>query len=268
MNLAAIVNNQTQTPEAVLFFVLAPIMVLAALGMLLVKKAVHSALLLAVVMIGLAIFYIANEAPFLGIVQIIVYTGAVMMLFLFILMLVGVDSSDSLEETIRGQRIGAILGGLGVGFLLISLISRADLGHEYLGMSLLNEEGNVKVIASILFTRYVWAFEVISALLITAALGAMVLAHRERLLPRKSQRELAAQRVRQSALPVAGLPGPGTYAQHNAVDIPALLPDGTPAASSVSSVIAARGELANPDTFRMNQSIDENEDQQRTEIGE
>ncbi len=102
MNLAAIIENQTEIPEAVLFFILAPIMVLSALGMLLVKKAVHSALLLAVVMIGLAIFYIANQAPFLGIVQIVVYTGAVMMLFLFILMLVGVDSSDSLEETIRG----------------------------------------------------------------------------------------------------------------------------------------------------------------------
>lgn len=260
MNLAEIVNNQTQAPEAVLFFILAPIMVLAALGMLFVKKAVHSALLLAVVMVGLAVFYIANQAPFLGIVQIVVYTGAVMMLFLFILMLVGVDSSDSLVETIKGQRISAILGATGVGFLLVSLLSRADLGRNYSGLDLINGEGNVQAIANTLFTRYVWAFEVISALLITAALGAMVLAHRERLLPRKSQRELAAERVRQSALPVAGLPGPGTYAQHNAVDIPALLPDGSPADSSVSKVIAARGELANPSTFRMsdkNESEDE-----------
>ena len=260
MNLAAIVNNQTQTPEAVLFFILAPIMVLSALGMLLVKKAVHSALLLAVVMVGLAIFYIANEAPFLGIVQVVVYTGAVMMLFLFILMLVGVDSSDSLEETIKGQRIGAILGSLGIGFLLISLLSRAELGRPYSGLELINGEGNVQSIAKMLFTRYVWAFEVISALLITAALGAMVLAHRERLLPRKSQRELAAERVRQSAVPVAGLPGPGTYAQHNAVDIPALLPDGTPADASVSKVISARGELANPSTFRMNSTSEAEEE--------
>ena len=260
MNIAAIVNNQTQTPEAVLFFILAPIMVLSALGMLIVKKAVHSALLLAVVMVGLAILYIANEAPFLGIVQIVVYTGAVMMLFLFILMLVGVDSSDSLEETIRGQRIGGVLGSIGVGFLLISLLNRADLGRAYSGLDLVNGEGNVQAIARTLFTRYVWAFEVISALLITAALGAMVLAHRERLLPRKSQRELAAERVRQSAVPVAGLPGPGTYAQHNAVDIPALLPDGSPADASVSKVIAARGELANPATYRMNESANDKEE--------
>jgi hypothetical protein len=93
-----------QTPETVLFWFLAPLSVLAALGMLLVKKAVHSALLLAWVMVTLAIFYIAQGAVFLGIVQVVVYTGAVMMLFLFILMLVGVDSSDSLTETITGLR--------------------------------------------------------------------------------------------------------------------------------------------------------------------
>ena len=79
-----------QGPEAALFWILAPLSVAAALGMLLVKKAVHSALLLAWVMITLAIFYIAQDAAFLGVVQVIVYTGAVMMLFLFILMLVGV----------------------------------------------------------------------------------------------------------------------------------------------------------------------------------
>ena len=96
-----------QTPETILFWVLAPLSVLAALGMLLVKKAVHSALLLAFVMITLAIFYIAQDALFLGIVQIVVYTGAVMMLFLFILMLVGVDASDSLTNYIvTGKQIG------------------------------------------------------------------------------------------------------------------------------------------------------------------
>jgi len=86
--------GSTHTPEAVLFWVMSPMAVLAALGMLLVKKAVHSALLLAWVMITLAIFYIAEDALFLGIVQVVVYTGAVMLLFLFILLLVGVVSSD------------------------------------------------------------------------------------------------------------------------------------------------------------------------------
>ena len=89
------------TGESIIFWLLAPLTVLAALGMLFVKKAMHSAILLAFVMISLAVFYLIQDAPFLGIVQIVVYTGAVMMLFLFILMLVGVDSSDSLVENIK-----------------------------------------------------------------------------------------------------------------------------------------------------------------------
>ena len=94
------------------FWILAPVMVLAALGILFVRKAVHAALLLAVVMISLAVLYAVLEAPFLFAVQIIVYTGAILMLFLFVLMLVGVDASDSVVETIRGHRVLAWLGGL------------------------------------------------------------------------------------------------------------------------------------------------------------
>src|SRR4051794_41726012 len=87
-------------------------MVLAALGILFVRKAVHAALLLAVVMIGLAVLYLVPDAPFLFSVQVIVYTGAILMLFLFVLMLVGVDASDSAVETIKGQRVVATVAGL------------------------------------------------------------------------------------------------------------------------------------------------------------
>jgi NADH-quinone oxidoreductase subunit J len=149
-----------QTPEAVMFWFLAPLSVVAALGMLLVKKAVHSALLLAWVMITLAIFYIAQDALFLGIVQIVVYTGAVMMLFLFILMLVGVDASDSLTETIPGLRPIAITAALGFGGLLVSLIGRATLGHSAYGLTAANSDGNVQALAKLLFSTYVWPFEV------------------------------------------------------------------------------------------------------------
>ena len=100
------------------FWLLAPIMVLAALGLLFVRKAVHCALLLAVVMISLAVLYAMQDAPFLFAVQIIVYTGAILMLFLVVLMLVGVDAADSLVETIRGQRPLAVLAGVGFGMLL------------------------------------------------------------------------------------------------------------------------------------------------------
>src|SRR4249919_2593047 len=99
--------------EAVLFWVLAPVMVIAALGLLFARKAVHAALATALVMVCLGVIYLIQQAPFLGAVQVFVYTGAVMMLFLFVLMLVGVDSSDSLIETIKGQRFAATLLGLG-----------------------------------------------------------------------------------------------------------------------------------------------------------
>ena len=261
MNFAAIVQDQTSNAEAVLFYVLAPITVLCAVGMLLVKKAVHSALLLAAVMISLAIFYILNEAPFLGIVQIIVYTGAVMMLFLFILMLVGVDSADSLVETIKGQRILGIVAAIGVAGLLIALVSKGNLGRQFVGLLMANGEGNVQGIARLIFVQYVWAFEVISALLITAAIGAMVLAHREPDSDKKDQRALSEERVRQTSQPAAGLPGPGTFARHNAVDIPALLPDGTTSDLSVSDVIAARGHLAKPTDYNFIETSDEDREE-------
>jgi NADH-quinone oxidoreductase subunit J len=242
-----------QGPEAALFWFLAPLAVAAALGMLLVKKAVHSALLLAWVMITLAIFYIAQDAVFLGIVQVIVYTGAVMMLFLFILMLVGVDSSDSLTETITGLRPIAITAAVGFGGLLVSLLARATLGREPIGLEVANASGNVQGLAELLFSKYVWPFEVVSALLITAALGAMVLAHHQRTNPRPTQREQAINRFRSGSLAgAAGLPGPGVFARHNAVDVPALLPDGTPAPTSISATLKARGDVLDSGQFQLN----------------
>ena len=241
-----------QTPETILFWFLAPLAVLAAIGMLLVKKAVHSALLLAWVMITLAIFYIAQGALFLGIVQVVVYTGAVMMLFLFILMLVGVDSSDSLTETITGLRPIAITAAVGFGGLMISLLGRATLGREPIGLDAANAAGNVQGLAALLFSKYVWPFEVVSALLITAAVGAMVLAHHQRTNPRPTQREQAVNRFRTGSLAgAAGLPGPGVFARHNAVDVPALLPDGTPAPSSISATLKARGDVIDSAQFQL-----------------
>jgi NADH-quinone oxidoreductase subunit J len=241
-----------QGPETALFWFLAPLSVVAAIGMLLVKKAVHSALLLAWVMITEAIFYIAQDALFLGIVQVVVYTGAVMMLFLFILMLVGVDSSDSLTETITGLRPIAITAAVGFGGLLVSLLGRATLGNQPIGLEIANQSGNVQGLAELLFSKYVWPFEVVSALLITAALGAMVLAHHQRTNPRPTQREQAVNRFRTGSLAgAAGLPGPGVFARHNAVDVPALLPDGTPAPSSISATLKARGDVIDSGQFQL-----------------
>ena len=241
-------------PESVLFWIMGPLAVIAALGMLLVKKAVHSALLLAWVMITLAFFYIAQGALFLGIVQIVVYTGAVMMLFLFILMLVGVDASDSLTETIRGLRPIAITSAIGFGGLMVSLIARATLGRESVGLDAANAGGNVEGLAYQLFSTYVFPFEVVSALLITAAMGAMVLAHHQREVPRSTQRDLSEQRFRSGSLATAaGLPGPGVFARHNAVDVPALLPDGTPAPASISETLRTRGDMIDSSQFQLDQ---------------
>jgi len=231
----------TSTGEAVQFWVLAVIAVGGALGMLLMKKAVHSALCLAATMLSLAVCYLAQGAVFLGVVQIVVYTGAIMMLFLFVVMLVGVSSADSLKEQLKGQRIAAVLCGLGFGVLLIAGLANAKLSH-FTGLSEANAEGNVQGLARLIFTKYVWAFEVTGALLITAAIGAMVLTHREKIRERLTQRELAAQRVKDN-IQVPPMPAPGVYARHNAVDIPGLLPDGTVAEDSVMGTLRERGQI-------------------------
>ncbi len=231
--------TRTSIGEAVLFWILGAVILGSAIGVVAAPKAVYSAIFLAITMINLAVLYIAQDAVFLGVVQIVVYTGAVMMLFLFVLMLIGVDSSESLVETIRGQRISAIGVGVGFGILLIGAIGNASVSG-FVGLEQANGAGNVEGLAVLIFTRYVWAFELTSALLITATLGAMVLAHRERFDRRKSQRELAAERFGPGGHPTP-MPNPGVYARHNAVDVPARLPDGTAARTSVSSALLPRG---------------------------
>lgn len=225
------------TGEAIAFWILAAIAVAGALGVVAAPKAVYSAIALASTMIALAVLYVSQDALFLGVVQVVVYTGAVMMLFLFVLMLVGVDSSESLVETIRGQRIAAITAGLGFGILLIAGIgSAATTG--FIGLERANAGGNVRGLAMLIFTRNLWAFELTSALLITAALGAMVLAHRERFERRKTQRELAVERFASGGHPTP-MPNPGVYARHNAVNTPARLPDGSDAENSVAPILHA-----------------------------
>lgn len=221
--------------EAIAFWVLGAVAVIGALGVIAAPKAVYSALCLATTMISLAIIYVAQEALFLGVVQIVVYTGAVMMLFLFVLMLIGVDSATSLVETIKGQRVAGILAGLGFGVLLIAAIGSVS-ATGFQGLAQANDGGNVEGLAQLIFTRNLWAFELTSALLITAALGAMVLAHRERLGRRKTQREMAVERFRDGSR-ATPLPNPGVYARHNAVDTPARLPDGTEEPSSVNEML-------------------------------
>jgi NADH-quinone oxidoreductase subunit J len=235
--LAASGTNLDPLYSESLFWILATASVSAAVTMIFMRQAVHCALMLAVVMLSLAVLYAMEGAPFLAFVQIIVYTGAVLMLFLFVIMLIGVTSSDSLVETIRGQRLWAALGGVGFLVLLIVGIGHASIGSNA-PETAANSTNNLTGIAQLIFTTYVFPFEVTSALLITAALAAMVLAHRERTGPKPTQRELARRKIASGQ--VAPEPPPGVYALHDAVDMPARLPDGSTTDRSVSAAITQR----------------------------
>ena len=235
------VSQNSISFEPFIFWVCGGLAVIGAIGMLISHKAVHSALWVALTMINLAVLYVVQSAPFLGVTQVVVYTGAVMMLFLFVLMIVGVDASDSLVETIKGQRRVAILAGV---VLVIALVLLLGNSFSIQAAELANADsaygGNVQGIAALLFGKYVLIFELTSALLITAAVGAMVLAHKERTAPRKTQAVMAKE-LFASGNYKGPLPSPGVYARHNSVDTPALLPDGSVSEISLPGPIVARG---------------------------
>jgi NADH-quinone oxidoreductase subunit J len=244
--LAAGTNTDVLARET-MFWILAILASSAALAMILVPRAVHCAIMLAVVMLCLATMYAMMGAPFLAFVQIIVYTGAVLMLFLFVLMLIGISSSDSIVETIKGQRAAAGLAAIGLFVILILGIGHAAIGPAAKPTAD-NSTSNLSSLAKLIFTNYVFPFEVTGALLITAAVGAMVLAHRERTEPKPTQRQLAARRLASGHL--APDPSPGVYALHDSADRPALLPDGSLSESSVSSVLAPRNPNEPPQLVR------------------
>jgi NADH-quinone oxidoreductase subunit J len=230
--LAQAVDQSTSVGEAIAFWILGPIALLGALGLIFARSAVHSALFLAMTMFSLGVLYMVQQAPFLGFTQIIVYTGAIMMLFLFVLMLVGRESSDSVVEVLRGQRFWGGVLGIGIAGLIVT--------------GLLNALRNVTPAAApngaagglgrAIFTDYLFPFELTSALLITAALGAMVLAFQDR-RNRRTQKQLVEARFRGEYERISPKPGPGVFATSHSVMTPALLPDGTVAQESLSAII-------------------------------
>jgi NADH-quinone oxidoreductase subunit J len=261
--LAAGGTNTDFVAQETIYWILFVASVSAALAMILVRRAVHCAIMLAVVMICLATMYAMQGAPFLAFVQIIVYTGAVLMLFLFVLMLIGISSADSITETIKGQRLAAGLAAIGL-FVLLAL----GIGHAAIGpaspSTAANGTNNLTGLAQLIFTTYVFPFEVTGALLITAAVGAMVLAHRERTSPKPTQRELAARRLASGNL--APDPPSGVYALHDAADRPALLPDGSTSALSVSSALSPRDPDETPRFVPSDQTLQITAEQAEREI--
>ena len=231
---------------AVTFWICGPIVVLLALGMVLARKTVHSALCLVGVMVTLGILYASLNAPFLFVAQLMVYTGSIMMLFLFTMMLIGVDTAEQMGETIRGQRGAAIVAAIALATLLVVTIGHGIVGAP-VGVDNVNQQagGNAQALAQILFGRYAVAFEAASALVITAAMAAMVLSHADNPGGKEHQRERVARRLREYAaegVSPAPQPAPGVYAGHNAATYPALLPSGGGAPDSVAAALRVRGQ--------------------------
>jgi len=167
-----------------------------------------------------------------------------MMLFLFVLMVVGVDSSDSLIETIRGQRLFGILFGVALAVLLAGGIGTALTDKGDVGLDAANQEfgGNVEGIANLIFSDFLFAFQATAALLITAGLGAVILTHREAWKPKATQKELSVGRFMVGAGHPGNKPNPGVYARHNAVNTPAILPDGSLSLESVPEPVRSRDD--------------------------
>lgn len=154
-----------------------------ALGVVLASNPVHSALMLVMTLFGVAVLFVAQQAHFLAAVQVIVYAGAIVVLFLFVIMLLGVDRSEDLRyEPLKGQRpLAAIAGALGLAGVLLLSRSHLDTGvHSVGGAASQPGTSNVEKLAESLFTRYLLAFEVTSVLLVIAVVGAVVLARRTR----------------------------------------------------------------------------------------
>ena len=167
--------------DNIVFWVFAPIAIASAIGMLMVRNVIHAALFLVVNFACIAVMFLLLDAPFLFAVQIVVYAGAIMVLFLFVIMLLGVDSGDARTERLWLQRPLAI--ALGVAFVAeISMAVRAGIGFATKapdGFDKLNEPGNTQAVAEVLFRDYFFPFEVTSILLIVAAIATMVLAQRK-----------------------------------------------------------------------------------------
>lgn len=233
------------TGETILFACLAISMVLVAIyGLLITRKAVYTIISVIFVMVGFAFLYTMLEAPFMGVAQVVVYTGAILMMFLFVLMLIGVDSADSGHETLKAQKPIAFIGAIGMIAVVCAVL--IELGNSNaVGLELANGQSNPVGVAKLIFSSYVLTLELTGTLLIVAALGAMTLTHRDKLGQRKTQEMLANERMlafTQQGVHPGGKPNPGVYAESNSSANPSLTAGGAPLENSVNRVLKVRGQ--------------------------
>ena len=227
----------TTIGEAIGFWILGPVALAGGLGMVFSRNAVHSALWLVLTMLSLGFLYMVQSAPFLGFTQIIVYTGAIMMLFVFVLMMVGRDASDSVVEVLRGQRVAAAVLGIGLAGLMVGAVAQSVTVPLTGGAT---PASNIGGLGLLIFQRYLLAFELTSALIITGAVGAMVYTFAGRTKSKAiTQRERVTERLQGPLAKFGSRSGPGVFATGDSVATPALLPDGSVAPESLSRIIEA-----------------------------
>ena len=168
--------------ETAVFIVCAAIVLAGALGVVLARNPVHAALSLVGTLFGMAVLFLNLDAHFLAAVQIIVYAGAIVVLFLFVIMLLGVDRLEDLSvEPITGQRVLAAIVGLGTFGLAVVFLLTSDIGLPGGGVltrDITDQYSNLRQIADVLFTDYVYAFEATAALLTISVVGAVVMSRR------------------------------------------------------------------------------------------
>ena len=231
------------TGETILFAVVAGITVACGFGLLTAKRAVSAAVNLIGIMIGLAVLYIAGEAPFLGITQVVVYTGAVMTLVLFVVMLVGVGGDEPVST--GSAATTWIVGVFGLG-LVVALVGAVAGSASPAAKGLdSGARATPAQLAVALFSDHVVVMELTGLLLIIAAVGALALTHRERIRPRITQRATARAKMRAYAERGAHpgqKPMSGVFAATNTAAAPALDADGEAVEESVPRVLRVRGQ--------------------------
>lgn len=231
--------------EAVLFWSVAALMALGALGVLLFKKAAYAALSMVVVMLGMAVLFFSLEAPFNGAVQIIVYTGAIMMLFLFVIMMIGLGATDGYREQNRSYIWIAVAMGVALAVMTVGAV----LSSKVPGPGKIDVDpysnGPITGLAATLFQDHWFTIQLSAMLLITAAVGAVLLTHSDRLRAKFGQRKTAEARMKEYSVKGAHLgqtTAPGVYATSNAVDNPAISGEsGAVITESIPRVLRLRG---------------------------